>query len=97
MASLFKLRRLDSADVFSRWYTTSGMFLRVKVVGIVFSNHFATIMVSIHIKVKQDRALMQSATWLKSRTSSQSAGYLAMKKTGTGRFFFYHLALPRRG
>jgi hypothetical protein len=37
MASLFMLRRCISAAVFKRSYTASGMFFKVKVVGIAFA------------------------------------------------------------
>lgn len=52
MASLFKLRRCSSAETFNRSYTSSGMFLRVSVVGIVGSNRNGTIMVSVVPSVK---------------------------------------------
>src|SRR5690606_28137032 len=44
-ASLLRLRRCDSADVFRRSYTSSGMFFSVSVVGMIGSRTDATIMV----------------------------------------------------
>lgn len=52
IASLFMLRRCDSAEVFNRAYTSSGMFFRVNVVGISVSNHNGTIMVLNGSRVK---------------------------------------------
>jgi hypothetical protein len=52
IASLFKLRLCVSADAFSRWYTSSGIFFRVKVVATVRSIQSATIMVSHALAVK---------------------------------------------
>ena len=46
IASLFMLRRCVSAESLSRSYTASGMFFKIKVVGIVYSNQSGTMMVS---------------------------------------------------
>ena len=48
MASLFRLRRCNSAATRKRSYTSSGMFFNVIVVGIIFSNHYGTIMVPLY-------------------------------------------------
>ena len=52
MASPFKLRRFFPAAALSRSYTVSGMFFRVRVVGMFKNLHFATIMVSPGCGVK---------------------------------------------
>lgn len=44
-ASLFMLRRCVAAEIFSLAYTSSGIFLGVKVVGISISNRTETVMV----------------------------------------------------
>ena len=64
IASLFKLRLFVSADAFSRWYTSSGMFFKVKVVATVSSIQSATIMVpcSMTVKLRANPSLKRTVT-----------------------------------
>jgi hypothetical protein len=45
MASLFRLRRFTSAEAFRRSYTASGIFFKVRVVGMRVLHRLGTIMV----------------------------------------------------